>query len=135
MRMLLEVEGEKPEQVRCFAKVEAALRKLDASGPHSFASLTRQDGSYVQVAGGKERCLIEKRDITDNTHWRACSAGAPSFSEAPQILEFGGGRITMTADEIFHIDDVVSVWCDFFESRPFPENIMWRNMTDMFRGS
>lgn len=129
MRMLLEVEGKRPKQVREFAKVEAALRELTASGPHSFASLTRQDGSYVQVAGGKQKCLIEKRNIIDSTHWRAYHAEPALPSGEIQVLNFGGGQMTMTVDEVFSVGDVVSVWRAFFEAEPFPAGIMWRDVT------
>ncbi len=135
MRMLLVVEGKRPEQVREFAKVEAALRELDSYGPHSYASLTRQDGSYIQVAGGEQKCLIEKRDIVDNTHWRAHLAKAISPSDVPQVLKFGGGQMTMAAHEIFFIEDVISVWRSFFYTEPFAADIIWRQMTEIFRKS
>ncbi|MEJ2001640.1 MAG: hypothetical protein P8X51_15830 [Maritimibacter sp.] len=135
MKMLLEVEGKRPEQVREFAKVEAALRELDAISPHSFASLTRQDGSYVQVAGGKQLCLVEKRDLGENTHWRAYHAEMSPSSGVSQVLKFGGGQMTMAEDEVFTIDDVISIWRAFFETKPFPAGIMWRDMTEMFRSS
>lgn len=135
MRMLLEVEGKRPEQVREFAKVELALKELEATGPHSFASLTRQDGSYVQVAGGKHQCVVEKRDVSDNTHWRAYHSETCSPSDAEHILSFGGGQMTMAKEEIFSIDEVISVWRAFFEASSFPPGMEWRDMTEMFRGS
>ena len=133
MRMLLEVEGKRPEQVREFSKVETALRDLDSSGPHSYASLTRQDGSYVQVAGGKKKCLIERRDFVDKLHWRAHLTTASLTSDGPQVIECGAGEITVSADEIFSIEDVVSVWRSFFQNEPFASYIMWRSMTKILR--
>lgn len=133
MRMLLEVEGRRPEQIREFARAEEILRELRDSGPHSFASLTRQDASYVQAAGGRETCLLEKRDASDGTHWRAYMPNSTPYPGAPQVLKFGGGQIELEADEVFSIEQVVSVWRSFFESRPFPAEVHWRDMTDMFR--
>lgn len=133
MVLLLVVEGKKPQQVRDFVKVEAALTELDASGPHSYASLTHQDGSYVQVAGGKQECLIEKRDITSNTHWRAHLATARSRSATPHVLTFGGGQMTLAEDEVFTIDEVISIWRSFFDKEPFTTDIAWRDVTDMLR--
>lgn len=59
--LLLEIEGKKPVQVQDFALVEKTLRSLKSYGPASFAILTKEDGSYVQVAGGEAdmRCRAE----------------------------------------------------------------------------
>lgn len=135
MKMLLEVEGKKPEQIRDFAKVSAVLNELDAAGPHSFASLTRQDGSYVQAAGGRQLCLIERREISDNSHWRAVHIECASPSSGSKTLIFGGGQVKLSAQEIFSIDEVITVWRAFFDSTPLPEEIRWRNITSMFQGS
>lgn len=132
MRMLLEVEGKKPEQVREFARIEIALKALNALGPHSFAILTRQDGSYIQVAGGGEKCFIEKRDVIENTHWRAYLAKTFDTPSDLEPFEFGSGQIEIASNEIFSIDAVISIWRAFFNSEPYPEETMWRDMTDMF---
>ncbi|KEP70804.1 hypothetical protein DL1_13340 [Thioclava dalianensis] len=133
MRMLLEVEGKRPEQVREFSKIEAALRELNNSNPHSYANLTRQDGSYVQVAGEKKKYLIERRDFVDKLHWRAHLKTASLMSDAPQIIVCGAGQITVSADEIFSIEDVVSIWRSFFQNEPFASYIMWRSMAKILR--
>ncbi|MCR8826526.1 hypothetical protein [Pseudosulfitobacter koreensis] len=133
MVLLLEVEGKNALQVREFAKVEAALRGLDPFGPHSYASLTRQDGSYVQVAGGKQKCLIEKREVTSNTHWRGHRTMAASDSAVQHVLIFGAGQMTLTDDEVFTIDDVIPIWRSFFEEEPFALDIGWRDVTDVLR--
>ena len=133
MRMLLEIEGLQAEQITDFAKAESALRVLDADGPHSFMSLTHQDGSYIQVAGGKQVCLVERRDIGDNTHWRAFHGPQPLSLEAPQVLKFGGGQITLTADEVFTVEDVIEICRAFFHDVAFPAATMWRDMTAVLR--
>ena len=56
MKMLLEVEKRSPVQAESFAKIEQSLRSLKSYGPESFAILTAQDGSYLQVAGGRITC-------------------------------------------------------------------------------
>lgn len=133
MIMLLEVEGKRAEQVRKFEKVEAALTELEGFGPHSYASLTRQDGSYVQVAGGKKKYLIEKRDFGNNKHYRACFEMPETASGQKQVIECGAGRIAVLANEVFSIEDVISVWRSFFEGEPFPSNIQWKDMTGILR--
>ncbi|WP_341640931.1 hypothetical protein [Phycobacter sp. K97] len=133
MVMLLEVEGKRAEQVREFEKVKAALRELESFGPHSYASLTRQDGSYVQVAGGKEKCLIVKRDFGDKKHYRASFAMPETSLGQKQVIECGAGHITVLANEVFSIEDVVSVWRSFFQGEPFPGSIQWNDMTGVLR--
>jgi hypothetical protein len=133
MILLLKVEGKRPEQVREFSTVETALRELDASGPHSFATLTRQDGSYVQVAGGKEKCLIEKRDIPHQMHWRAYWRPVSATSDSLQVITCGAGQITARADEIFSVEDVVSIWRSFCYNKPSASEVMWRSMSEIFR--
>jgi len=129
--MLLEVEGKEAKQVRGFEAIETSLKELEGSGPHSYASLTRQDGSYIQVAGGKENCLIEKRDFADNKHYRASFAKPEPTSNDQQIIECGAGQITVRTNEVFSVNDVICVWRSFFHGEPFPTDIMWKDMTEI----
>jgi hypothetical protein len=50
--MLLEVENREPVENASAADVHDAISKLRSYGPSSFASLTDEHGSYLQVAGG-----------------------------------------------------------------------------------
>lgn len=132
MKMLLEVEKKAPSQVKDFEKVEDALRSLKSYGPHSFASLTKQDGSYVQVAGGRVTCVLEMRDRNGSQHWRAHLTESKVPFKGQQTLMFGGGHMTMEPDEVLFIDDVIAVFRAFFESAPLPDEVKWRDMSSLF---
>lgn len=130
--MLLEVENKTPCSVNDFKIVEKHLKNLKSYGLHSFASLQRADGSYIQVAGGRVTCIVEWRDIRTGQHWRAWLPTPRVAYTGQQTLMFGGGDMTMQPDEILFIDDVIVTFQAFFESCPFPSYIEWRNMNYLF---
>lgn len=132
MNMLLEIEKKQPVQVSDFSKVEKALRSLKSYGPQSFASLTKLDGSYMQVAGGRSTCILEMREQPGNKHWRAYLAKPRIAFEGQQTLMFGGGHMTMESDEVLFIDDVVTAFKEFFESELRPGCTNWRDMSQLF---
>ncbi len=133
MKMLLEIEKKKPVQVGDFAKVEKALRGLKSYGPHSYAILTAQDGSYLQIAGGRVSCVLEKRHQNDGKHYRAHLGEAKVPFKGTQTLMFGGGHMQMEPDEVLFIDDVICVFKAFFDGEYLPSYIGWRDMTDVLK--
>jgi hypothetical protein len=131
MNMLLEVEKKSPVQVSIFSEVEKTLRKLRSYGPQSYASLTRQDGPYLQVAGGGVTCVLEMRDPQASKHWRAHLGQAKVPFEGEQTLMFGGGNLTIWPDEVLFIDDVVAVFRAFFDGEALPKEIKWRDISQV----
>ena len=129
--MTFEIEGKPPAMADKFAQVEKGLRKLKSYGPHSFASLTHENGSYIQVAGGGQTCVIEKRSA-DGTHLRAYLETPRVPFEGEQTLVFGGGRITMQPNEILAIDGVIELFRVFFGKDDAPDWVHWRDMSAMF---
>jgi len=116
------------------ARLVSELKKLKSYGKSSFASLTRPDGSYVQVAGGGVGCMLEWRDTRTNTQSRA-------FVESPTVpfedgteLTFGGGRIPLRRDEWLNIARVTEVFVAFLAGEPFPPSIRWRDISDILKG-
>ncbi len=130
--MLLEIENKKPVHVDMFQLVEKALRRLKSYGPSSFACLSDADGAYVQIAGGRVTCVVERRMPSGGRHFRAYLASARVPFEGTQTLSFGAGQLNMEPDEILFIDDVIPVFEAFFNSEPLPSNIYWRDMSDYF---
>lgn len=131
MTMVLEVENKPSEYVTDFARVERALRALRSYGPQSFASLTKPNGSYMQVAGGRVTCVLELCDRSRQNHRRAHLAVPRVPFEGPQTLAFGGGSVTMMPDEILFIDDVIVAFLAFFEGSSLPGEICWRDMSSI----
>lgn len=134
MTMLLEIENKTPQQVEEFSKVENILGELRSYGPSSFAILTDDGGSYVQVAGGKVTCVLEYRNLNEKKHFRAYLKKAKVPHEGTLTLMFGGGHMTMEPNEVLFIEDVILVFKAFFNHKPFPEEILWRDISNMFEG-
>ena len=106
------------------------LSQLRSFGPSTYACLSRDDGSYVQVAGGNVNCALEWRDTTQHRHFRA-------FQEPPVVpyrdgtkLIFCGGHIELLRGEWFFIKDVILVFTAFLQGLPFPEHVQWRDVTE-----
>ncbi|MDX8355536.1 hypothetical protein [Cognatiyoonia sp. IB215182] len=130
--MLLEIENRKPTHVKEFAVVEQALRGLQKSGPHSFAILTAQDGSYLQVAGGESTCVIELRSRNGGKHYRAYSKKRHRTEKDLQTLVFGGGKMRVEADELLELEEAIIAFSAFFRKGGFPDQFGWRDISEMF---
>lgn len=127
--MRLEVEGRAPIDEVTASHLQSALRDLRSYGPSSYASLTRVDGDYVQVAGGGVGCMIERREASNGRHFRAFrDRQHPVFSDGT-ILSFGGGEIPLQSDEWFNITDVQDLFLTFLHGLEFPDGIKWRDMS------
>tara|TARA_B100000745_G_scaffold33146_1_gene20658 strand:+ start:1448 stop:1837 length:390 start_codon:yes stop_codon:yes gene_type:complete len=126
--MILEIEN-KPEIKTPKPKdIERALKGLKSEGPSSFASLTSGSGDYVQVAGGKFTCFLEKRDSTSGAHYRAYSKKPSAPFPDGSILSFSGGDVALKHDEWLNIERVISVFIAFLEGDDFPSDIHWREI-------
>lgn len=83
----------------------------------------------MQVAGGRVTCVLELRDQQASKHWRAYLEKTKVPFEGEQTLMFGGGHMKMQPDEILFIDDVVEAFKSFYEKKPLPVEIKWRDMS------
>lgn len=131
-RIRLEREGARVVEDPSCARVKRELEKLRSYGPSAFASLTRSDGSYVQVAGGGVGCMLEWRDALNQKHYRG-HLGEPQVpfpDGAP--LTFTGGSIPLRRDEWFRIDQVSEVFCAFLDGKSFPSFVQWREISELF---
>lgn len=52
------------------AQITKVLKKLKSYGPSSFACITDDEGNYVQVAGGRFTCFIERYDAKSKKLFR-----------------------------------------------------------------
>ncbi|WP_122521467.1 hypothetical protein [Pannonibacter phragmitetus] len=131
--LLLEIEGKKPVQVQDCAPVEKALRSLKSYGPASFAILTKEDGSYVQVAGGRLTCVVEQRSAGAGKQMRARYERAKVPYEVSQTLVFGGGKLEAEPEELLFIEDVILIFKAFWEGSTGPETVAWRDMSERLK--
>ena len=130
--MLFEVERKAPIKDAKAAHVRALIPKLRSDGPSSWATLTDNQGNYLQVAGGGVTCMLEWRDTANQRHHRA-HLGAPSkvFPDGT-ILSFSGGEVTLRADEWLTATMVEEAFLAFLKGDPMPASLQWRDISSMF---
>ncbi|HEX7694334.1 MAG TPA: hypothetical protein VF409_07580 [Sphingomonas sp.] len=97
----------------------------------SFLSLTREDGSYVQAAGGRPWCVVEYRDVPNRQHLRAYQhTPQPKYKDGAKIRT-GAGDIALRHDEWFLLKDAAEIFVAFLRGQPFPDRVQWRPLTGM----
>ena len=129
-RMTLEAEGELRVHDPTEEQVRALVLRINRMGP-SFASLTDESNNYVQLAGGRPWCLIERRRTNPLIHERAFQhTPHPKYEDGARIST-GAGEIVMKHDEWFLLKDAADVFASFLNRRPFPEHVQWRLMNEM----
>lgn len=100
---------------------------LRSAGKHSYASVSDDAGNYVQVAGGRATCMIERFDSRSGRRLRAFhDHPSPIFPDGTQ-LAFGAGILTLMADEWFLSDMAAEVMLCFLRSEPYPDCVRWRD--------
>lgn len=91
----------------------------------SFASLTRNDGAYVQVAGGPGLFLLEYRD--DAGHYRASQGKPVACHPDGTTLECSAGSITMAQADWFLRNQVAEVLSAFASGLAWPKYVRWNS--------
>jgi hypothetical protein len=113
------------ENCKPIAKPSAdRLRKEIALVKSSFASLTRDDGSYVQIAGGPGLFLLEHRGAPG--HRRAYQENPVSPHPDGTTLECSAGSIPMNRADWLLRDQVAEVLLAFSLGSAWPTYVKWR---------
>ena len=133
--MRLDVEGKLTVQDASGVDIARALGALRSSGPHSFAILSSDGGSYIQVAGGSQTCAIEVRDATTGRHYRAHQCQPhPVFPDGTK-LAFGAGTVVLQGDEWFTAAQATLVLIEFLGGELLPASAPgWRDVTGFIFG-
>ncbi|MCY1222433.1 hypothetical protein D9M68_831150 [compost metagenome] len=106
--------------------LESRLLALRSYGRHSYASLTDDQGNYLQVAGGGVTCMVERFDASSSARVRAFhDKSSPIFPDGT-VLSFGAGELRLMADEWFQASAVVEIFLCFKHCREYPDNVHWR---------
>lgn len=129
--MLFEVEKKARMHDPTKAQVSAAITKLRSYGPSSFASLTDEQGNYLQVAGGGLTCLLERRLAANAQHYRAYLATPSGIQPDGTVLAFSGGQVKLQADEWVSAPLVIEVFTAFLQGHELPQAIRWRDITSL----
>ena len=125
--MIFEVDGKRVNGEVTLARLGKTLRSLKSYGPKSFACLTLADGSYMQVAGGRVTCILERREAGASMMFRAYLEEPRAPFSGPQTFSFGGGTLTVEPDEFLFIeDDVIPAFEAFFNGDALPARLKWR---------
>lgn len=127
MEMRLEAQKKAAIESPSDAKVRRVIMSLRSYGPSSYASLTDDNGSYIQVGGGGVTCLVEKFDAVQGTRHRAYHGTPNAAFPDGTILVFSAGKIPMKSDEWFRSDQVAEIFVSYLNRLPEPEYVMWRS--------
>lgn len=128
---LLEVEHCEPRHEPTMEEIKAVVTTLGTSGS-TFASLTSPDGDYLQVAGRRPWCVIERRVRNPIEHSRAFQdTPNPKYNDGAK-LRTGAGEIEMKHDEWFLLKDAAEIFEAFRMGAELPSQVRWRSMNEMF---
>ena len=124
--MILECEGKQPLQHPNPKQTRNVISALRSYGPSSYASLTKEDGSYLQVAGGGISCLLEFYRADLRERHRAYGDVVNKACPDGTILVCGSGNISMQSDEWLRSELVADVFCAFLQDADFLAYVHWR---------
>jgi len=100
-------------------------------GETSFASLTDQAGNYIQVAGSRPWCVVERRCLTPLQHERAFQeTPKPKYKDGAK-LSTGAGELSLQHDEWFLLKDAAELFLAFHRGSEMPVHVKWRSMNEM----
>ncbi|NUU04031.1 hypothetical protein [Herbaspirillum robiniae] len=124
--MRLEIQNKAAKDNPSEQQLRRAILSLRSYGTSSFASLTDDHGSYLQVAGGGITCLLERRDAFTGVHYRAYQEKKNTNYPDGTLLVFGAGEVALLSDEWFSNTIVADVFAAFLLTHALPENVHWR---------
>ncbi len=124
--MKFEVESKASVNNPTPALIARAIQSLNSYGRSSYASLTNESGSYVQVAGGGVSCMVELFDTSAEIRFRAFHDKPNAARPDGTLLVFGAGNLPMRSDEWFMAHQVVEIFLAFHSNATFPDYVRWR---------
>ena len=97
----------------------------------SFASLTAEDGSFVQVAGGPGLFVLEYRDSAGH-HFRGFQETPVASHPDGTLLQTSAGSLSMAKADWFLVAQVSEAFASFLHSAPWPNVLHWRALNGQF---
>lgn len=104
----------KPISNQTNSRISGELQRVRLNKKSTFASLTDEQGNWVQVGGGDVTCVLERKFVVTGVIYRAYqnSSIVPiEFDGA--LLQFGLNKISLKREEWFQIDQVIEVFLAF----------------------
>lgn len=127
--MFLDGEGRTPIRDPSEDQVRELVLGLQI-GQTSFASLTDEAGNYVQVAGSRPWCTVERRRASPLSHEKAYQVTPrPKYKDGAK-LRTGAGDISLNHDEWFLLKDAAEIFVAFLRRDAFPTQVNWRSMNE-----
>ena len=93
----------------------------------SFASLTADDGSYLQIAGGPGLFMLEFHDARRN-QFRGFQDEPVAIHPDGTILMSSAGQMPMARAEWFLLRQITEALAAFLEGGDLPEYLRWRSV-------
>lgn len=125
--MIFQREGCKPILNPSAKQLTLELKRTKMS----FANLTAEDGSFIQVAGGPGLFVLEYRD-SRGQHFR----GFQTIPVAPHpdgtLLQTSAGSFSMAKADWFLVTQVFEVFASFLRAAPWPNVLHWRALNEQF---
>lgn len=97
----------------------------------SFASLTAENCSFVQVAGGPGLFVIEYRD-SSGQHFRGFQEKPVASHPDGTLLQTTAGSFSMAKTDWFLVAQVAEAFASFLHSAPWPGVLHWRALNEQF---
>lgn len=125
----LEQENSNPIHNPTWRQVESALRAINPE-TKSFFILSGENG-YVQCAGSASRLTVEHRTYTADSfsHYRL---GRAPLIEKTVTLRYSGGDLRVRESEVLTIEDCLSIFQSYFESRTVPASFHLRLLDETY---
>jgi hypothetical protein len=114
-----------------FAVIADSLRRISPRGP-GFFSLTRDDGSYVQVAGATLRLTVEYRQDSNGTFRHFVLGTESILGRTRKQINSRAGQINLLANEVLTVDNAITVFRCFYETGKIPDGYTLRDDTARF---
>jgi hypothetical protein len=125
------------ENGTCIDKIEIKNIKnyiLELNGSsNSYASLEKENGSYIQVGGGSTEFTVEVREYEDDgrfTHRKAQRIGDRNSEKRSIVIS--GSNVTVTNNQVLDTNEVIVLFQQYMNGSPFPKNVDWIDITGMF---
>lgn len=112
-------------------EVDDYLGRLDGID-ESYASLTDESGSYLQVGGGPDEFTIEVREVRPDGSFRHLKATRHEPDSAGRFLTIGGANVAVRADQVLDSSLVRRLVRTFALGRGADPAVSWDDMTAMF---
>jgi len=104
--------------------------RLRSYGRSTFASLTAEDGSYIQVGGGGVGCVLERRGMDGDMQRAYLTTPAVPFEDGTELV-LGAGRVRLRSDEWINIRIVVEEFVAFLRGDEISPRVQWRDHSEV----